>query len=95
MKGYWKDGQFVAGHTVKTAGTAGVGTLALEVAAAVARARETGSALRELAGLLTQYPVLKVDVAEQTWNQQTASWEGQPHLLAPLAVLYADQQLKN
>ena len=95
MKGYWKNGQFVAGHTVKTAGTAGVGTLALEVAAAVARARETGSALRELAGLLNQYPVLKVDTPEQVWNQAEARWEGQPHLLAPLAVLYADQQLKD
>jgi len=95
VKGYWKDGQFVAGHTVKTAGTAGVGTLALEVAAAVARARETGTALKELGDLLNQYPVLKVDVAEQTWNQQTASWEGQPHLLAPLAQLYADQLFKD
>ena len=35
--GYWKDGQFVAGQTVRTAGTCGVGTLELEVAAAVAR----------------------------------------------------------
>ena len=95
MKGYWKDGRFVLGQTVKTAGTGGVGSLELDVAAAVARARETGTALKELADLLTQHPVLKVDVQEQTWNQTNGCWEGTPHLLAPLAVLYAEQQLKH
>ena len=95
MKGYWKDGRFVLGQTVKTAGTGGVGTLALEVAAAVARARETGKALEELGKLLTQHPVLKVDVQEQTWNQTNGCWEGTQHLLAPLAALYAERQLKD
>ena len=95
MKGYWKDGRFVLGQTVKTAGTGGVGSLELEVAAAVARARETGTALKELADLLTQHPVLKLDVQEQTWNQTTGCWEGTQHVLAPLAVLYAEQNLKH
>ena len=95
MKGYWKDGRFVLGQTVKTAGTGGVGTLELEVAATVARARETGKALEELGNLLTQHPVLKVDVQEQTWNQTNGCWEGTQHLLAPLAALYAEQQLKD
>ena len=95
MKGYWKDGRFVLGQTVKTAGTGGVGTLELEVAAAVARARETGKALEELGSLLTKHPVLKVDVQEQTWNQTNGCWEGTQHLLAPLAALYAEQQLKD
>lgn len=66
----------------------------LEVAAAVARARETGKALEELGNLLSQHPVLKVDTPAQAWNQQTGSWEGTPHLLAPLATLYAEQLLK-
>ena len=91
MSGYWKDGVFVRGQTVKTAGTAGVGTLELEVAAAVARAREAGTALKELGELLTRYPVLKNDVQEQTWNPANACWEGRSHLLTPLAVLYAEQ----
>ena len=95
MKGYWKDGRFVLGQTVKTAGTGGVGTLELEVAAACSRARETGKALEELGNLLTQHPVLKVDVQEQTWNQTNGCWEGTQHLLAPLAALYAEQTLKN
>ena len=93
MNGYWQNGTFVTGQTVRTAGTGGVGKLELEVAAAVARARENGSALKELGDLLSQHPVLKVDTPEQNWNQQTGSWEGTPHLLAPLATLYAEQQL--
>lgn len=95
MKGYWSEGRFVAGQTMKTAGTGGVGTLELEVAAAVARAREAGTALQELGELLTRYPVLKNDVPEQTWNPANACWEGQSHLLSPLAVLYADQLLND
>lgn len=90
-RGYWKDGRFVAGQTVKTAGTGGVGKLELEVAAAVARARETGRALDELAGLLDRHPSLKIDVADQTWNPETGRWEGPEHPLAPLAALYAWQ----
>ena len=94
MNGYWQNGTFVRGQTVRTAGTGGVGKLELEVAAAVARARDTGKALEELGNLLSQHPVLKVDTLEQKWNQQTGSWEGQQHLLAPLAALYAEQLLK-
>ena len=95
MRGYWKDGRFVVGQTVKTAGSGGVGTLELEVAAAVARAREAGTALKELGGLLKKHPVLKVDVQDPTWNQQTATWEGAQHVLTPLAHLYAEQQLND
>ena len=91
MRGYWENGTFVRGQTVKTAGTGGVGTLELEVAAACSRAREAGTALKELGELLTRYPVLKNDVQEQTWNPANACWEGRSHLLSPLAVLYAEQ----
>ena len=90
MRGYWKDGRFVVGQTVKTAGTNGVGTLELEVAAAVARARETGNALKELKALLTDHPQLRVDTPEQVWNSETKSWDGATHLLTPLAHLYAE-----
>jgi hypothetical protein len=76
---------------MKTAGTGGVGSLELEVAASLARARENGNALGELGELLTRYPVLKVDVPDQQWNQKEACWEGRSHLLSPLAVLYAEQ----
>jgi len=95
VKGYWQNGTFVRGQTVRTAGTGGVGTLELEVAAACSRARETGKALEELGNLLTKHPVLKVDVQEQTWNQTTGCWEGTQHVLAPLAVLFAEQNLKH
>ena len=90
MRGYWKDGRFVVGQTVKTAGTNGVGTLELEVAAAVARARETGQVLTELKALLTDHPQLRVDTPEQVWNSETKSWDGATHLLTPLAHLYAE-----
>ena len=94
MNGYWQNGTFVRGQTVRTAGTGGVGKLELEVAAAVARARDNGTALKELGDLLTQHPVLKVDVLqEQKWNPQTGNWEGTQHLLTPLAALFAEQQL--
>lgn len=95
MKGYWEGGRFVIGQTVKTAGSAGVGKLELEVAAAVARGRETGDALKEMRELLHQYPALKNDTPERSWNQANACWEGQSHLLTPLAELYADQQMNN
>lgn len=66
----------------------------LEVAAAVARARENGTALKELGDLLSKHTVLKVDVPqEQKWNQQTGNWEGAQHLLTPLATLHAEQLL--
>ena len=44
--GYWSEGRFVAGSTLRTAGVGGVSGLELEVAAAVARARENGGALK-------------------------------------------------
>jgi hypothetical protein len=94
VNGYWQNGTFVRGQTVRTAGTGGVGKLELEVAAAVARARDNGSALKELGDLLTQHPVLKVDTSEQVWNPRTGSWEGTQHLLTPLAALFAEQLLK-
>ena len=94
MNGYWQNRTFVRGQTVRRAGTGGIGKLELEVAAAVARARENGTALKELGDLLSKHPVLKVDVPqEQKWNQQTGNWEGAQHLLTPLATLYAEQQL--
>jgi hypothetical protein len=82
MGGYWSEGRFVAGSTLRTAGVGGVSGLELAVAAAVARARENGGALRELRRLLATYPALKREPAE-----------GEDHLLSPLARLYADEQL--
>jgi len=80
--GYWSDGRFVAGSTLRTAGVGGVSGLELEVAAAVARAREKGGALEELRRLLQTWPALKREAAEE-----------EEHLLTPLAWLYADEQL--
>ena len=80
--GYWSEGRFVAGSTLRTAGVSGVSGLELEVAAAVARAREKGGALEELRRLLATYPALKREAAEE-----------EEHLLTPLAWLYADEQL--
>lgn len=82
MAGYWSDGRFVAGSTLRTAGVGGVGSLELEVAAAVDRARESGGALEELRRLLTTYPALKREAAED-----------EDHLLKPLMWLYADELL--
>ncbi len=83
MAGYWSEGRFVAGSTVRTAGVGGVSALELDVAAAVARARENGGALHELKRLLKEHPALKRDAPEE---------EG--HLLTPLAHLYAEEQLR-
>jgi hypothetical protein len=82
MAGYWSEGRFVAGSTVRTAGVGGVSGLELEVAAAVARARENGGALAEMKRLLESYPALKREAPE-----------GEEHLLSPLARLYADELL--
>lgn len=81
MAGYWSEGRFVAGSTVRTAGVGGVSGLELEVAAAVARARESGGALTELKRLLEAHPALKREAAEE-----------EEHLLAPLARLFAVEQ---
>ena len=89
--GYWHNGHFIQGATVKTAGTFSVGELELKVAAAVARARETGQALSELRELLLQHPHLQADVPEQVWNSETKQWDGAEHLLTPLTKLYAEQ----
>jgi len=82
VNGYWSEGRFVAGSTLRTAGVGGVSGLELEVAAAVARAREKGGALEELKRLLETYPALKREAAE-----------GEEHLLSPLARLYAEELL--
>ena len=95
-KGFWdSNGKFVQGATVRTAGTFSTSQLELEVAAAVARARETSQALAELKALLTQHPQLRVDTPDQTWNSETKSWDGPTHLLTPLAQLYAELLLGN
>jgi len=82
MNGYWCDGRFIAGSTVRTAGMGGVSGLELEIAAAVARVRENGGALNELRRLMESWPALKRDAADE---------EG--HLLKPMVWLYADEQL--
>ena len=82
MNGYWCDGRFVAGSTVRTAGMGGVSGLELEIAAAVARVRENGGALNELKRLMESYPVLRFEAVEE-----------EDHLLQPMAWLYADEQL--
>ncbi len=82
MAGYWSEGRFVAGSTLRTAGVGGVSGLELEVAAAVARAREKGGARGELRRLMETWPVLKLEAAQD-----------EDHLLKPLAWLYADEQL--
>ena len=82
MAGYWAEGRFVAGSTLRTAGVGGVSGLELEVAAAVARARENGGALHELKRLLETWPALKREAAED-----------EDHVLKPLVWLYADEQL--
>ncbi len=94
VNGYWQNGKYVQGATVRAPGTFSVGQLGLEVAAAVARARESGDALSELAELLKQHPQLRVDVPEQTWNSETGNWDGEFHLLTPLVKLYTEQLLK-
>jgi hypothetical protein len=83
VAGYWSEGRFVAGNTVRTAGVGGVSGLELEVAAAVARARVNGGALTELKRLLEKHPALKREAAEED-----------EHLLSPLAQLYAAEQLR-
>jgi hypothetical protein len=82
VAGYWSEGRFVAGSTVRTAGVGRVSGLELEVAAAVARARENGGALSELKRLLEEHPALKREVAEE-----------EEHLLSPLAQLYAEEKM--
>jgi hypothetical protein len=71
--GYWQDGRFIQGATVRTAGTFSVGQLGLQVAAAVARARENGNALGELAELLRHYPQLRLDVVSHHVRQPSSS----------------------
>jgi hypothetical protein len=82
MAGYWEQGRFVAALTMGTATTGGVSGLDLEIAAAMARAREGGSALTELKRLLQTYPLLKREAAE-----------GQEHPLRSLAALVAEEKL--
>lgn len=83
VSGYWKQGKWVPGATVKTGGTQGTSGLALEVAAACARCVEGRSEpLLELKQLLAAYPVLRLDAPEPA-----------EHPLAPLARLYAEHIL--
>ena len=82
MTGYWSEGRFVTGTTLRTAGNGGVSTLDLEIAAAVARARDDGNALGEMRRLLSNHPLLRRESAEH-----------EEHPLALLARLSADQQL--
>ncbi len=82
MAGYWSGGLFVAGATLRTAGNGGVSALDLEIAAALARAREDCNALGEMKCLLSHYPQLRRESAEH-----------EAHPLAPLARLSAEQQL--
>lgn len=79
MSGYWKNGKWVPGATLKTGSNRGASWLALEVAAACARCNEGRSEpLRELRELLEAHPLLKLETRE-----------GEEHLLAPLVQLYA------
>ena len=92
--GFWdSNGRFVQGATVRTAGAWSTSALELEVAAACARVREADSkaALAELKTLLDTHLVLRNDVAERVWNEETKAWKGEPHLLTPLVELYAEQ----
>ena len=94
MTGYWKDGRFVVGQTVKTAGDDEVGALDLQVAAAVARARETGNPRIEIANLLKDHPILKNDVPEMTWDRNLKQWIGHKHPLTEMAILLAQEIIK-
>lgn len=95
--GFWDaNGRFVAGATVRTAGAWSTSALELEVAAACARAREAGkaqTALSELKTLLSTHLVLRNDVAERVWDDETRKWKGEEHLLTPLVAVYAEQLL--
>lgn len=80
VNGYWRGGQWVPGTTVRTKGAKGTSGLELEVAAACARCHEGKSEPdREMRTLLSRYQVLKLEARE-----------GEVHLLAPLARLYAE-----
>ena len=82
MAEYWSGGRFVAGTTLRTAGNGGVSALDLEIAAAVARARDDGNALGEMQQLLERYPLLRGEPEEAL-----------EHPLTPLVSQYAKQQL--
>jgi hypothetical protein len=84
VSGYWKDGKWLPGATLKTGSNRGASGLALEVAAACARCNEGRSEpLKELRRLLEAYPVLRLEARE-----------GEQHLLAPLVQLYATVALQ-
>ncbi len=84
VSGYWKNGKWVPGATLRTGRNRGASGLALEVAAACARCNEGRSEpLTELRELLQAHPVLKLEARE-----------GEEHLLAPLVQLYATAVLQ-
>ena len=91
LGGYWQNGLFIQGATVRTNSPFSVGELELRVAAALDRARNTSDALTELRALLQQYPQLRGDPLDQPWNSETGQLDSPQHLLTPLAQLYAEQ----
>ena len=80
--GYWRDGRWHQGLTLKTGGAFSASTLDLEVAAAVARAHDTGDALTELKRLLQDRPQLRQDTTD-----------GVNHPLNSLVAVFVDQRL--
>ena len=80
--GYWRDGRWHQGLTLKTGGSFSASALDLEVAAAVARARETGDALTELKRLLQDRPQLRQETPDDV-----------DHPLNPLVAVFVTQRL--
>lgn len=80
--GYWRDGRWHQGLTLKTGGSFSASALDLEVATAVARARETGDALTELKRLLQDRPQLRQETPDDV-----------DHPLNPLVGVFAAQRL--
>jgi len=80
--GYWRDGRWHQGLTLKTGGAFSASTLDLEVAAAVARAHDTGDALTELKRLLQDRPQLRQETPDDV-----------PHPLNPLVAVFVTQRL--
>jgi hypothetical protein len=79
--GFWHNGRFVQGLTLKTGGGKfSASHLDLEVAQACARARETGDALTELKTLLNKHP----SFSRETTNDEL-------HPLNPLIEVFAQQ----
>ena len=81
--GYWQEGRWVQGATVKTAGDRGTSGLELEVAAACARCTEgVSDPADELRELIKRYPTLKLESRGE-----------EVHPLTPLAKVLAYKRL--